>query len=238
MAPTSSAASKTSPGSGQLAADPPPPRPGRPGCPGNITAPAGRMRSSSGAAPSTSAWPWRAPAHPGPRPRDPRDAHEPDLQRGGCDAGGRRLDPSPGARPRPGCACTWRTPASGMVEAVRPEGSSSPSSTTQGGHGTGLGLSVATVSWSGMAGASRWPPARAGTTVTLQFQAAAGPAAGPAPASPAAPRPARRILLIDDEAVVLQHDRTPAGPPGRPSSRPRAGRPAWRTCPTRGRTSC
>ena len=92
----------------------------------------------------------------------------------------------------------------GMVEAVRQK-IFEPFFTTKGVTGTGLGLSVVYGIMERHGGrvtvASR--PGQ-GTTVTLQFQAAAGPAAGPAPASPAAPRPARRILLIDDEAVVLQ----------------------------------
>ena len=90
----------------------------------------------------------------------------------------------------------------GMPEAVRQK-VFEPFFTTKGVKGTGLGLSVVYGIMERHGGrvtvASR--PGE-GTTITLQFQAASTTPPGTAPDRPPVHRPARRILLIDDEAAV------------------------------------
>ena len=91
----------------------------------------------------------------------------------------------------------------GMVEAVRQK-IFEPFFTTKGVTGTGLGLSVVygiMERHGGRVEVASMPGQ--GTTVTLQFQAATTAPSGTAPDRPPAQRPARHILLIDDEAVVL-----------------------------------
>jgi signal transduction histidine kinase/CheY-like chemotaxis protein len=90
----------------------------------------------------------------------------------------------------------------GMPEAVRQK-VFEPFFTTKGVKGTGLGLSVVYGIMERHGGrvtvASR--PGE-GTTITLQFQAASTIPPGTAPDRLTVHRPARRILLIDDEAAV------------------------------------
>jgi PAS domain S-box-containing protein len=90
----------------------------------------------------------------------------------------------------------------GMPETVRQK-IFEPFFTTKGVKGTGLGLSVVYGIMERHGGrvlvASR--PGE-GTTISLQFQAASAAPREAAPDRPPDPRPARRILLIDDEPVV------------------------------------
>ena len=90
----------------------------------------------------------------------------------------------------------------GMPEAVRQK-VFEPFFTTKGVKGTGLGLSVVygiMERHGGRVTVASLPGE--GTTVTLQFQAASTVPPGTAPDRLPDQQPARRILLIDDEAVV------------------------------------